>query len=118
VLTSLVHSFSAGAVTRFLVLQLRGVPEHARVEMRCAGGRKRGCFSGVKRFSFPRGKDTASIRRPVRRTRFRPGSRLEVRILAPESIGKVVRLSIRRNKAPKPRVLCLPPGSRSPSRCG
>jgi hypothetical protein len=117
VLTSVQNVASAGAVTRFLVLKLRGVPERAKVELRCAGGRKKGCFSGVKRFSFPRGKDTADVRRPVRRTRFRPGSRLEVRILAPESIGKVVRFSVRRGKLPKQRVLCLAPGAKRPGRC-
>jgi hypothetical protein len=118
VLTSLQNLSSAGAVTRFLVLKLRGVPERATVEMRCAGGRSKGCFSGVKRFRFPRGKDTADIRRPVRRTRFRPGSRLEVRILAPESVGKVVRFSVRRNKLPRQQVLCLTPGQKAPGRCG
>jgi hypothetical protein len=118
VLTSVQNVFSAGAVTRFQVLKLRGVPEHATVQMRCAGGRKRGCFSGVKRFRFPRGKDTADIRRPVRRTGFRPGSRLEIRVLAPESIGKVVRFSFRRFKAPRQSVLCLAPGAKAPGRCG
>jgi hypothetical protein len=117
VLTSVQNVFSAGTVTRFLVLKLRGVPEHATAELRCAGGRKRGCFSGVKRFRFPKGKDTADIRKPVRRARLKPGSRLEVRILAPESIGKVVQLSIRRFKAPRQRVLCLPPGRKTPGRC-
>jgi hypothetical protein len=117
VLTSVLHSFSAGAVTRFLSLQLRGVPEGATAELRCAGGRKKGCFSGVKRFRFPRGKDTANIRKPVRRSRFRPGARLEIRVLAPESIGKVVRLTARRNKAPKVGVLCLAPGAKTPGRC-
>ena len=116
-LTSLQNVFSAGAVTRFLVLKLRGVPENATAELRCAGGRKRGCFSGVKRFRFPKGKDTADIRKPVRRSRLRPGARLEVRILAPESIGKVVQLSIRRFEAPRQRVLCLPPGQKTPGRC-
>lgn len=118
VLTSVVHAFSAGAVTRFTMLQLRGVPEHAKVELRCAGGRKRGCFSGVKRFSFPRGKDTANVRKPVRRSRFKPKARLEIRILAPESIGKVVQLTARRNQAPKVKVLCLAPGAKKPGRCG
>jgi hypothetical protein len=117
VLTSVENGFSAGSVTRFTVLKLRGVPQAAKVELRCSGGRKKGCFSGVKRFRFPKGKDTANIRSAVRRTRFKPGSRLEIRILAKESIGKVVRFTIRRNKAPKVAVLCLAPGKTKPGRC-
>jgi Ca2+-binding RTX toxin-like protein len=115
--TSVQSLFTFGSATRFTLLKLRGVPEHARVELRCSGGPAKGCFSGVKRFRFAKGKDTANVRRPVRRTSFRPGSRFEVRVLAPESIGKVVRFSIRRGKGPRQRVLCLAPGKRSPGRC-
>src|SRR4029079_6525405 len=53
VLTSVQNVASVSTFTRFIGLKLRGVPERAKVELRCSGGRKKGCFSGVKRFSFP-----------------------------------------------------------------
>jgi RTX calcium-binding nonapeptide repeat (4 copies) len=117
ILSSVQTLFTFGAVTRFPQVKVRGVPEHSTVTLRCKGGRKKGCFKGVKRFRFPRGKDTANVGRPVRRVRFRPGSTFEIRITAPLSIGKVVRLEIRDHKAPRQRVLCLPPGRKSPTRC-
>jgi hypothetical protein len=115
--TSVQSLFTFSSVTRFTLLKLRGVPEHARVQLRCSGGRAKGCFSGIKKFRFPRGKDTADIRRPVRRTGFRPGSRFEVRVLAPESIAKVVRFTMRSGAGPRQSVLCLPPGKTKPGRC-
>jgi Ca2+-binding RTX toxin-like protein len=115
--TSVQSLFTFGSVTRFTLLKLRGVPEHARVQLRCSGGSAKGCFSGVKKFRFPKGKDTANIRRPVRSTGFRPGSRFEVRVLAPESLAKVVRFTMRRGAGPRQSVLCLAPGKKKPSRC-
>jgi Ca2+-binding RTX toxin-like protein len=117
ILSSVQTLFTFGGATRFPQVKIRGVPEHSTVTLRCSGGRKKGCFKGVKRFRFPRGKDTANVGRPVRRVAFRPGSTFEIRITAPQSIGKVVRLEIRDHKAPRQRVLCLPPGRKSPTRC-
>jgi Ca2+-binding RTX toxin-like protein len=116
VLTSVQNGFSAGTTTTFTLLKLRGVPEKARAEVRCLGGRKKGCSSKVKRFRYPKGKDTANIRSAVRGRKFKPGSTLEIRVLAPESIGKVVRFAIRSNKAPKQAVLCVAPGKKKPKR--
>ena len=116
VLTSVQNIFIAGSTTSFSLLKLRGVPEKARAEVRCLGGRKKGCFSGVKKFRYPRGKDTANIRSAVRGRHFKPGATLEIRILATESIGKVARFVIRRNKAPKQPVLCIKPGKKKPQK--
>lgn len=115
--TSVQSLFTFGSVTRFTLLKLRGVPEHARVQLRCAGGSAKGCFSGVKRFRFPKGKDTANVRRAVRRTSFRPGARFEVRVIAPESLAKVVRFTMRSGAGPRQNVLCLAPGKTKPGRC-
>ena len=47
----------------------------------------------------------------------RPRTTIEVRITAPNMIGKVVRYRIRRGKEPLVRRLCLPPGASKPGRC-
>jgi Ca2+-binding RTX toxin-like protein len=108
--------FSSAAVTRVQVLNVLAVPVGGRVEMRCRGGKKKGCFKGVKRKRFAHGKDKASMLRPVKHSRLKPGAILEVRILAPDSVGRVVRFPIRRNAVPKPKVLCLVPGQAVPSK--
>jgi RTX calcium-binding nonapeptide repeat (4 copies)/Putative metal-binding motif len=106
-----------GRVTRVLRLRVLAVPEGGRIELRCAGGTKRGCFRGVKRFRSRRGAERLNVRKPVRRSRMRTGSRLEVRVLDADSIGKVVRFTMRTRKLPSSRSLCLVPGRKSPGRC-
>jgi hypothetical protein len=103
-----------GRVTRVLRLRVLAVPEGGQVQLRCRG---RGCFRGVKRFRAPRGKELQNIRRPVRTRRLRSGARLEVRVLDADSIGKVVRFTMRRRALPSSRTLCLPPGQTRPGRC-
>jgi hypothetical protein len=103
--------------TTFSRLTVSSVPEGATVEVRCSGGKKRGCFSGIKRFNFPRGADSRSIRSAVRGRRFRARARLEVRILKPDAIGRVVRFTMRAKKAPSQRGLCIWPGTNSPRSC-
>jgi hypothetical protein len=106
-----------GRITRVLRLRVQAIPENARIELRCSGGRRLGCFSGVKRFRVPNGAEVRNIRRPVRRSRLRTGARLEVRVLAEDSVGKVVRKTMRTNRLPSTRNLCLVPGRRTPGRC-
>ena len=45
------------------------------------------------------------------------GTKLEVRVTAPSSIGKVFSLRMRKTKAPARTIRCLPPGSNVPVRC-
>jgi hypothetical protein len=89
-----------------------------RRELRCLGGRAKGCFGAVERFQFPRGKGVADIRGPLRRSRLRPGATIEVRVLLPGAIGKVVRLKLRRSAPPTRTVRCLAPGRQVPHGCG
>lgn len=97
---------------RVLRLRVRDAPAGAKVTVRCLGRRCR--FKQRSAEARPNG--TANLRRLVRR-RLRPRTTLEVRIIAPNSIGKVVRYPIRRRRIPQGRTLCLPPGERKPRRC-
>jgi hypothetical protein len=104
--------------TRVLRLRVVDVPTGARIELRCKGGRKRGCFSGVKRFPVPRGAATKNVRGPVKQRKLKAGARLEVRVLAPDAIGKVVRYTMRKgNTLPKSKLLCVTPGSKRAKKC-
>jgi putative metal-binding protein len=97
---------------RVLRLRVRDAPAGARVTIRCLGKRCR--FE--RRRSKVKANGTANLRRLVRR-RLRPRTMLEVRITAPNSIGKVVRYRIRRGRIPEGRTLCLPPRAKKPVRC-
>jgi hypothetical protein len=118
VVTGVQSAFAAGATTRITRLNLVDVPAGATVEVRCIGGKKRKCFK-AKKLSRPRGAGTLDLRKALklRKVRMRPKSILEVRILAPDSIGKVVRFPIARRKLPVSQLRCLPPGAASPRRC-
>ena len=99
-------------VTRLKVLR---VSAGMTIQLRCKG---RGCFKRVKQVRLRRAARSVDLRRRfLRRARLRPKAVLEVRVLAPASIGKVVRFTIRRTKLPRSRVLCLPPGAPRPQRC-
>jgi Ca2+-binding RTX toxin-like protein len=104
-------------ITRVKRLRVLAVPEGATIELRCKGGKKRGCFKKVKRFQVPRGAEAKNIVKPVRKRKFKPRARVEVRVLAADSIGKVVQFTMRRRALPRSRTLCLAPGQTQPAKC-
>jgi Putative metal-binding motif len=98
--------------TRVLRLRVSDAPTGARVTVRCLGKRCR-----LKRRTATVRANGAVNLRPLVRRRLRPRTTLEIRIVAPNSIGKVVRYRIRRGRIPPGQTLCLPPGARRPTRC-
>jgi streptogramin lyase len=101
--------------TRVMRLKALRVPAGVTIQLRCRG---RGCFKRVKQVRVRRAARSVDLRRRfLRGARLRPKAVLEVRVLAPASIGKVVRFTIRRTKLPRSRVLCLPPNATRPKRC-
>jgi hypothetical protein len=86
-----------------------------KVELRCSGRR---CPVRRKTVTAPAGGRVNVLRSIKRsRSRFRAGQTLEVRVTAPDKIGKVIRYPLKRGRAPVPRTLCLDPGATSPMRC-
>jgi Putative metal-binding motif/Repeat of unknown function (DUF5648) len=98
---------------RVLRLRVVDAPTRARVTVRCLGKRCR--FK--QRRATVRANGSVNLRRLVRRHFMPVGTTLEVRILAPNSIGKVVRVKVKRGTIPDGRTLCLPPGTKQPRRC-
>jgi hypothetical protein len=97
-------------VVRMLVSE---APAGARVTVRCLGRR-----CGLeRRTATVRPDGSANLLRLVRSRLMAVGTTLEVRIVAPHSIGKVVRYKIKRGRIPNGRRLCLPPGASKPERC-
>jgi hypothetical protein len=100
--------------TVFTSLYVRRVEAGSSIRLTCSG---RGClFKGITRRV---GKDVKSynLSSKVRRSKLRPGARLEIRVTKPETIGVVRRLVVRAGRRPKLTDLCLKPGARQPTRC-
>jgi hypothetical protein len=99
--------------TRVLEMAVRQLPAGAAVGVRCAG---KGCPFGSKRAKI--NGTTANLKPLFRNRLLRTGAVVEVRITAPNRIGKVSRFTIRRGKLPTTKQLCLPPGTNKPkNRC-
>ena len=86
-----------------------------KVEFRCSG---RHCPITRRTASKPSGGRLNVLNMIKRyRSRFRAGQTLELRVTAPDRIGKVMRYKLLRSRSPTSVTLCLPPGERSPRRC-
>src|SRR4051794_4560940 len=90
-------------------LVVHGAPLGARIAVSCRG---RGC---PRRSLSGRGPD-ASFTRALKRTRLRRGAVLELRLTAPNVIGRVVRFTVAKRRV-RTATLCLAPGAAAPARC-
>jgi hypothetical protein len=85
------------------------------VELRCSG---RHCPFTRRSWNKPSGGRLNVLKQIKRyRSRFRAGQRVEVRVTAPDRIGKVVRYRLVRNNTPTWVTRCLEPGARHTIRC-
>ena len=114
--TPIQYQFSPGRrSTRVVTLVVKEMPAGATVEVRCTG---RGCFKGVKRVRSTKARTEVDVRRRFLGKRLlRVRAQLEVRVVAPATIGKVARFTVRSKKAPAVRFLCLAPGATKPGAC-
>jgi hypothetical protein len=113
---SAVVSFSSVATkksTKITRLRVTEAPPGAAVAVSCSGKRKR--CPKPKNYTVS-SKGTATLTKHFRK-RLRPGAKITVAVTAPNTVGRVKRLTIRRGHTPKSTSLCLVPGARKPSRC-
>ena len=99
--------------TMVVRLTVRDAPVGAVAEVRCDG---RGCPRGVKRRRSTGGKELRFADH-FRGRKLRVGATIEIRILMPGTIGKIVRYRMRPSRIPKATILCLPPAARNPQAC-
>ena len=107
--------------TRNVRLVVTDIPAGATVEVRCSRKRKpkqSGCGK-LKRSSSLVRKDRQRLplARLFKDRRLRRGTVVEVRITAPQAVGKMLRYRMRSAKVPKVGRFCLPPGSAKPASC-
>ena len=103
-----------GNLTRMVRLIVRDVPEGGRVELRCKGKGK-GC--PTKKTVVRKRIATTSFKTLFGKRRLKTGATVEVRVLAPNMIGKVAKFTMRRKKLPKVTLSCMAPGAKAPAKC-
>jgi hypothetical protein len=107
----------AGARAKVTTLVVKHVPASGRVEIRCAGGKAKGCR--FARRSVPVRKGTAKPAKLLKRFRLKPRAVLEIRVSAPGLAAKVARFTLRaRPKTPKVKTGCIKPGKSKLTTCG
>jgi hypothetical protein len=99
--------------TKLTNLRVTDAPPGANVDVTCTGKRK-GCPK-PKRFTT-NAKGSVSLTKLFRK-RLRPGAVVTVAVTAPNTVGRVRQLTIRRNAAPRSKTLCLVPGASKPTAC-
>jgi hypothetical protein len=92
-------------------LRIAEIPAGAKVKLRCRG---KGCPFRRRSFTPTRGRVNAS--KAVNKAHLRRGSTLQVRIVKPGAIGKVVIYHVPKKGVPIGKVRCLPPGETRPRR--
>ncbi|MET0782180.1 MAG: hypothetical protein ABWZ16_11755, partial [Microbacterium sp.] len=107
-----VWAFNSRATT-LVRLVVKDLPAAARIALRCRGA---GC-PFQRRVVRPRRGRRAVLTGRFRGARLTPGSVVEIRITAPDAIGKVSRFTIRSNAVPTLADRCLPPGRKRPVKC-
>lgn len=108
-------SWLVGGRTRVKQLEVREVPNEAKVQVRCNG---RGCAFSKKTAKAAGTIDpTVGLKGFFKGRRLRVGTTIEIRVTAPNAIGKLVHYEVRRNKVPIRTIKCLPPGTRGPQAC-
>jgi hypothetical protein len=112
VTSTILSSFATqGAKTRIDKLTINNATSNTTAQVKCKG---RGCpFQSKKAKKAKRGKINLLGLFGKKRT-LRAGATLDVLIMRPNFIGKVVRYQIRKSKSVKRSELCLRPGSTKP----
>ena len=110
--STILSSFAtSGARTRIDKLTIQNATSNTTARVTCKGG---GCpFKSKKAKKAKRGKMNLLGLFGKKRT-LRAGATLDVLIMRPNFVGKVVRYQIRNNKSVKRSELCLNPGSTKP----
>jgi hypothetical protein len=102
---SVVHSYAfAGARTRLTAVTIRKLAKDAKVQIRCAGGKRKGCKFKSKTIKHRGG--NVKLAKVLRKLKLAKGAALELRITAASGQVKVVRYVFRRGKAPKASYRC------------
>jgi hypothetical protein len=104
--------------TRIQLFELRRVPANATIEIRCSSKRAPRCVFSTRTRTIGASRAKVSVRGYFGDRSLSQGSKVEARILAPRTIGRVMSFTMRKpGVTPKLIYTCLPPGATKPVAC-
>jgi Ca2+-binding RTX toxin-like protein len=103
-----------GKFTQPVSITIRQPRKGSTLRITCRGA---GCPFRTRTRRITRDRTKQVINRPLGRAKLKLGTRLEVRLTKPNTVGFVVRFTMRRGVFPEKKEQCLPPGSKRPTRC-
>jgi Ca2+-binding RTX toxin-like protein len=101
------------AFSRVLAVTVRQVRKGSTLRISCTG---RGCPFKSRTRKLERNATKFAIERPLGGAKLKRGTRLELRVTKPGTVGAVARFTVRPAAIPARRDLCLPPGAKRPGR--
>jgi hypothetical protein len=113
----LIRRRPARSQTRFTRLVVSEVQAGDRIELRCTGGKRKGCPFTKKTRIGQVGKPSVNLVKLLKKRWLHKGAVLEIRVLRANQIGRVQRLKIVRRGLVKGELLCLAVGASTPAGC-
>jgi hypothetical protein len=104
-----------GHLVRFKFLRVKGIPAGATLRLTCRGKGCKGKRTYKRRFTKNRAR--LDLTKRVKRDRLRKGAVVEIRITAPDKIGRVFRIKALADGNNTDSDRCLPPGAKRTVRC-
>ena len=106
---------STNTFTRMLAINLRRPVKGTTLRITCRGA---GCpfRTRTRRITRTSTKQQV-INRPLGKAKLRVGTKVELRLTKPKTVGFFVRFTMVRGAFPAKKELCLPPGKKRPTRC-
>jgi hypothetical protein len=101
--------------TRFTTLRLQGLLEGMNVVLICLPGPASTCPFGARLLTPRRGR--IEIAHAIRRMRFLPGVRLDLKLVKTNMTSEVLRFTIRHKRKPRLEKLCQAPADPEPHEC-
>jgi hypothetical protein len=105
------------ASARFDRLIVSEVRAGDKVEVRCTGGKKKGCPFSKKTVTGKAGKRTVDVGKLLKKRYLARGAVLDLRVLRTNEIGRVQRFTVGRKGAVKNELLCMNVGASKPTKC-
>jgi Ca2+-binding RTX toxin-like protein len=102
---------------RFTAFKVSEVQTGDVIELRCKGGKRRGCAFTTKRYTGAAGKPVVNVLSAFKKRPLQPGASLEIRVLRVNWTGKVQLLKVNKRGKLTNTSLCLFVGTTAPKPC-
>ncbi len=106
-----------GDSAKFTKLAINEIKAGDTIEIRCTGGKGKGCPFTKKTQTGKAGKAKVNLLSLMKKRYLKRKAVLEVRVTRPNEIGRVLRLTVGKKGAIKSEPLCLNVGATKPAKC-